>query len=132
MSFSNRIIRVFSIFVVINLSNIARAEWEPVAISGEGLTYYIDRTQIRKNNGFVYFWVLADYLEPQNGSFSSKDYYKGICATNMITLQSIQWFLIPMAKGEPDRVTNFERESDAWIEAQSGTLMGQTLNAVCN
>lgn len=110
------------------------AEWEPVAVSNNGsMTYYIDKEALRKNGGFVYFWILVDYLEPRNESLSTKDYYKAICATNMMSLQSIQYFEVPMAKGEPASVSVFDRGGqDSWIEIEKDSMGGIALDAVCN
>lgn len=107
------------------------AEWEAVAAAADNsLINYIDRTTIRKNNGFVYYWVLTDFLEPEDGYFSTKNYFKGICSTKMITLQSTQYFSLEMARGEPAKVNNYE--GDAWSNIDPNTIGDFTLNAVCN
>lgn len=107
------------------------AEWEAVAATANGLlTNHIDRTTIRKNNGFVYYWVLTDYLEPEDGYFSVKNYFKGICSTKMITLQSSQYFSLPMAKGEPAKVNNYE--GDEWSNITPKSLGDYTMAAVCD
>ena len=107
------------------------AEWEAVATAADNsLINYIDRTTIRKSNGFVYYWVLTDFLEPEDGYFSAKNYFKGICSTKMITLQSSQYFSLTMARGEPAKVNNYE--GDAWSNINPNSIGGVTLNAVCN
>ena len=50
------------------------AEWNKITEAEDGSTYYIDVASIKQNNGFVYYWILIDYLK------STKKYYE--CVRN--------------------------------------------------
>ena len=64
--------------------------------------YYVDVSDIKKRNSFIYFWVLTDYLEPvfNNNSHISK--YKVNCSDYWGNLFVLSWtnYSKPMGKGE--------------------------------
>ena len=56
------------------------ADWQKMARSTDGDIMYVDFERIRKHEGFVYFWVLTDFLKPDKyGDLSTKTYYQGDC-----------------------------------------------------
>ena len=56
---------ILSLMFIVTLSSPSYAEWKNVGtIGGGGDTFYIDLERIRKVDGFVYYWVLTDYLMP--------------------------------------------------------------------
>jgi len=56
------------LFSSVFFSSPSFAEWTSVrqgaGESNSGDAFYIDYDRIRKNDGFVYFWTLSDYLNP--------------------------------------------------------------------
>ena len=56
------------------------AEWTRLGETTDGDTYYVDFERIRKHDGYLYFWELADYLKPISGGyFSAKNYVQADC-----------------------------------------------------
>tara|TARA_A100001011_G_C13759770_1_gene614760 strand:+ start:236 stop:601 length:366 start_codon:yes stop_codon:yes gene_type:complete len=56
------------------------AEWTKVIKRPNGKTFYVDFERIRKVNGSLYYWVLVDFLKPNNhGHLSLKTYHQGDC-----------------------------------------------------
>ena len=48
------------------------AKWREVVETFDGDTIYIDFDRVKKNNGYVYFWELFNYLKPTKfGDLSS-------------------------------------------------------------
>ena len=45
-------------------SNVSYAEWIKIAENNSGAEYYVNFKEIRKSNGYVYYWQLTDYLKP--------------------------------------------------------------------
>ena len=80
-------------------SSTSYAEWTKTgAVLGNN--YYLDFSRIRKVDGYVYFWVLADYLKPNNaGSLSVKAYYQGDCKLFRMKIMSASFYKEPMGYG---------------------------------
>ena len=57
------------------------AKWTKVSEGVKsGNTFYVDYDRIRKHDGYVYYWVLNDYLKPTKyGILSGKKYNQGDC-----------------------------------------------------
>ena len=87
------------------------ADWVKVAKGLEGETFYIDFQKIKKQNGYVFFWNLSDYLkqsscfesdlgqDKNNETLSTKVYYKGDCRMLRYKILNFSWHKNPMGKG---------------------------------
>ena len=42
------------------------AEWKKVSESVSGNTFYVDFESIKKNRGYVYYWLMVDWLNPNS------------------------------------------------------------------
>ena len=62
-------------------SSTSFAEWTKVGENVVGDTvFYVDVERIRKHDGYVYWWELSDWLEPDEyGTMSGKVYKQGDC-----------------------------------------------------
>jgi len=61
-------------------SSTSFAGWTKVSEDTLGTTFYVDFERIRKHDGFVYYWVLIDFLKPDKwGNLSGKTYKQGDC-----------------------------------------------------
>ena len=60
--------RLFLLFVfscsTFIFSNVSYAEWIKITENILGDKFYVDFNEIRKSNGYVYYWQLTDYSEP--------------------------------------------------------------------
>ncbi len=130
MFFSNRIIRTVSIFVVIILSNIARAEWNAVSNTvDESDYYYVEKKSVRKAGNFHYYWRLVDKLEPDEiGYFSIKYYIKADCETRNIAVLSLNFHKQQMGVGEAF-IYNYTDEN--WLYTPPGSVQDFELDVIC-
>ena len=88
------------LFSTVMFSSPSYAEWTKVGISVKGNTFYVDFERIRKQGGFVYFWVLSDYLKPwESGILSTKSYYQGDCMLFRFKILSGSFHKEPMGGG---------------------------------
>ena len=96
-----------------------------------GRTFYVDFDRIRKVNGFVYYWVLSDYLtESIFGEFSAKFYNQGDCKLFRYKELSNSYHKQPMGKGIPSVSSN--KPDKEWVYPSPDSAMEINLNIVCN
>ena len=82
-------------------SNVSYAEWIKIAENTSGAEYYVNFKEIRKSNGYVYYWQLTDYLKPtSSGKLSSKIYVQGDCNIFRYAYLSGSFHKKSMGKGE--------------------------------
>jgi len=80
-------------------SSTSFAEWKNVSENVMG-TFYLDFERIRKHGGYVYYWVLIDYLKPNSfGDFSSKSYNQGDCKLIRLKYLSDSYYKEQMGRG---------------------------------
>ena len=80
--------------------NVSYAEWIKVAENQSGDEYYLDFKQIRKSNGYVYYWQLTNYIKPNSeGNLSSTIYVQGDCNVFRYAYLSLSFHNKPMGKG---------------------------------
>ena len=78
----------------------AYAKWEKVGVSVSGDNYYVDFTRMRTNGSYVYYWVLEDYLKPEeDGDLSSKVYHQSDCEMFRLKTISVSFHKQPMGEG---------------------------------
>ena len=74
------ILTILTIVFTMLLSSPSHTKWTKVDSNGSGDNYYVDFDRVKKQDGYVYYWMLADYLKPdKNGIFSGKAYWQGDC-----------------------------------------------------
>ena len=130
MFFSDKIIRFFSIFLLANISNIARADWTAVGNTvDESNYYYVEKNSIRKVGNFHYYWRLVDKLEPDEmGYFSIKYYIKADCETRNIAVLSLNFHKQQMGVGEAF-IYNYTDEN--WLDTPPGSVQDFELDVIC-
>ena len=76
------------------------AEWKKVSEGVSGNTFYVDLERIRKNDGYVYWWTLSDFLKPDKwGYLSFKIYNQGDCKLFRYKRLSFSFHKEPMGGG---------------------------------
>jgi hypothetical protein len=86
------------------------AEWKKVGEDVDGDTWYVDFERIKKHDGYVYYWVLSDYLKPNEfGILSGKTYNQGDCKKFRSKWLSWSFYKEPMGRGNntPDKEWRF-------------------------
>ena len=92
--------KIFLIFILL-FPMTSFAEWKKITEAEDGSTYYIDVASIKQNNGFVYYWILIDYLKSTKiGTYSDISEYKVNCENEKQTWLSNTFYSQPMAKGK--------------------------------
>ena len=77
------------------------ANWMNFGQNKKDSTFYVDVENIKKNNGFVYYWILIDYLKSTEiGTYSNISQYKVNCVDERQTWLSNTFYSQPMAKGK--------------------------------
>lgn len=103
------------------------AEWVKVG-SSEGNVFYVD-TNVRLNNGLIYFWRMAAYIKPtEGGNLSYKSYNEGGCRNfSWRTLQSLS-FKQPMGAGTGRA---YSTPNDPWGYPLPCSFTDATLETAC-
>jgi hypothetical protein len=105
--------------------------WRKIGKNATGDTFYVDEN-IRKNNSYIYFWLLADYDIPINSRdanfYSSINYYQADCGMLRKKLLDSNYFLGQMGKGKSETFGT----DDKWTYAAPGSTNSKILNYVCN
>ena len=119
------------IFSLVICSSPSFAQWERVGENVDGYTYYVNFKTIKKNNGFVYFWVITDYLKPNKwNDMSSKTLYESDCKTPKKERKIYATYHTqPFAKGEPSTVSPKTRD---WSYPSPNSVSELILKKVCN
>ena len=76
------------------------AEWTLVNKNTNGDSFYIDFDRIKKQDGFVYYWILIDNFKPnRHGDLSSKIYVKNECKSSRWKILRDVYYTGQMNKG---------------------------------
>ena len=90
------LILLFSILISFN----SYGEWTLISKTERGDSFFVDLETINKQNGYVYYWELVDYVIPiQDIAYSSKNYIVTDC--NLLGFKYLQdiYYSEPMGKG---------------------------------
>ena len=74
--------------------------WKKVGESTKGNSHYVDVDNMKKHNGFLYYWSLGDWLEPNSvGTYSHINKFKVDCGEEKQTWLSATFYSQNMGKG---------------------------------
>jgi len=106
------------------------AEWTKVVKNTNGDTLYVDFGRIRKHGGYVYIWILDDYLKPNKlGYLSSKLYTQVHCPLYRWKVLSWSWYIEPMGGGTGKTDNNPDKE---WRYSVPNSVVEYIQKRVCN
>ena len=124
-----KILISFTIIFSMMFTSVSFAEWTKVGISAKGDDFYVDFDRFRKHDGFVYFWMLSNYLEPTDmGTLSSETYRQVDC--NLLRYKTLSWVFHEKPMGGDIGSTNNESEK-TWQYAKPNSIIETVLNSVC-
>jgi hypothetical protein len=119
------------LFSILMFSTPSYAEWTKVSKNDIGNIYYVDFERIRKNDGYVYFWKLSDYIKPNKfGSLSSKIYMQVDCKLFRFKFLSDSYYKGPMGTGDANGGSN--KPDKEWKYPHPNSSSESILKAVCN
>ena len=123
------------LFTSVFFSSSSFAEWTSVSQgtgeSNSGDAFYIDYDRIRKNDGFVYFWTLSDYLNPNQGYMSDKKYNQGDC--KLFRVKSLSLFLHrKQMGGGSGEIISIPEDYKVWIYPPPKSIFEIILKSICS
>ena len=107
------------------------AKWTKVGSSVKsGYTFYLDIKRTRKVDGFVYYWVLVDYLKPTKyGILSGKKYNQGDC--RLFRSKSLSSVVHKQSMGRGWWRTS-PQIKPKWVYPSPDSIMETILKSVCS
>ena len=97
---------LFSILILFSINGFAY-NWKKVIDGVLGDSFYVDGDSIKKHNGYVYYWLLSDYLEPlTTGANSAISKFKVDCGEEKVTWLTSTHYSQSMGKGKILRVSS--------------------------
>ena len=106
------------------------AEWTKVTKDMSGNTYYVDFERIRKNGGYVFYWVLLNYLKPTLGGLSLSVYRQGDCKN--FRHQTLRTNLYKKPMGIEFMATANNAKNPEWDYPAPNTVNENILKKVCS
>ena len=124
-----KLIIVFTLLFSLTFSTTSFARWTNIIRDHTGTTFYLDVLRIAKNDRYVYFWELIDYLEPtKNGVFSYQVFAQGDCKLIKKRTVSFSSHKEPMGAGNG---IPYEPKSSKWIKPSSSSAMEVVVKSAC-
>ena len=121
---------VIALTFSVMFSSTSSAEWTRLGESVDGTTFYVDYERIRKHGGYVYFWMLGDYLKPTKfENFSSKRYQQGDCKLFRLKFLSYVHHKQPMGRDTGD---SYSPKNPEWIYPPPNSIDEYILKSVCS
>ena len=119
------LILLFSLIISVN----SYGEWFKVGESNTGYVAYFEMDTIKENGGYIYYWVMLDYLIPTEvGNMSASRYLQGECGVGRVKTLSMIFYKQPMGKGKSETYN----PPPEWDYPAPGSLLEVTTNYVCN
>ena len=114
------------------VSSLTFAEWAKISES-RAVSYYIDFEELKKADGYIYWWLLIDYRKPTpvHGDLSTKTYNQGDCKLFRYQVLSFSFHKEPMGRGTGD-VEEPVKASQGWKYPFPNSTIEATLKSVCS
>ena len=124
-----KLIVIATVFVSLLLSSTVSARWTNIIRDHSGTTFYLDVLRIAKNERYVYFWELIDYLKPtETGVLSHEVFAQGDCKLNRKKTVSFSSYKEPMGAGVG---LPYEPKNSKWMEPSPGSAMETVVKSAC-
>ena len=121
---------IFILLITLIFSSTSNAKWTKVLELENGISFYIDFDKTKKDDGFIYWWDLTDYLKPTPyGYLSAKLYKQGDCKTFRYKFLRFYFYSKPMGKGV---VQVEEPVEKGWQYPHPNSAQSLILKTVCN
>ena len=119
------------LFSIAFYSSSSYADWTKVSSSGGGKkNYYVDFESMKKHGGYITYWVLRDYVQPDKfRNLSGKTYYQGDCKLFRYKSLSGSFHKEPMGGGNS---VNYSPKNPNWKYPPSNSVIEQILKSYCS
>jgi len=114
----NCLVNIFVFGLMIFAQNAIAQTWELYA-KGESALFYLDTETIKENDGFLYYWSMADMFEPMGGNLSIKSYEKVDCELERRQRLAYVFYKQSMGLGEAEYQDSLDKE---WAYMVPGTI----------
>ena len=119
-----KLLLLFSLMLSFN----SYAEWFKVGESTAGYVAYFEIDTIKEHGGYIYYWVMLDYLIPTEvGNMSASRYLQGECGVGRVKTLTMIFYKQPMGEGSGETLDGAE-----WTYPPSGSIGMGLLNDVCD
>ena len=113
--------------------NCEEIEWTKVSENEEGMISYVNFEEIKKHDGYIYFWEMRNFLEPgeiRTRPLSAKAYTQCDCKLFRIKNLSYSFYKERWAGGGEvgDRISP---EKPEWIYPDPNTILEAMIKKVC-
>ena len=107
-------------------------KWTEMGVdTSEGNTWHLDFETIKKEEGFVYYWILIDHAARfKAGHLSTRFYAQGDCEQFRFKYLNYFAHLKAMGQGNPDIIGLTPQEE--WTYPTPDTIAGANLKVVCS
>ena len=122
---------IFTLVFSVTFSSTSFAEWTEVSKNERGDTQYVDSERVRKVDGYVYFWLLNDFLKPITDMklLSSKTYRQVDCKS--FGFKSLSYVYHKESMGR-DNGESAESVNKNWKYPQPNTIDEFLVKLVCS
>ena len=103
-------------------------DWNYVIKTINGIKFYYDKSRVRKNGKYIYFWELSDFIKPLDRSWSSTKYVQLDCSIFRFKWLRIRGYENNMGEGE---ITRDYTPIDEWDYPPSKSTIGVMYNRIC-
>lgn len=126
------LLTIFTLLFTVVIPSTSFAEWTKIADDNVGDSWYVNFERIRKHDGYVYYWRLADQLKPDNlGYLSTAVYYQGDCSLFRTRVLSFSYYKEPMGGGTGESWEPTGKNAN-WNYAAPNSIREIILEEVCN
>ena len=123
-----QLLSFFLLLSTTTFSSLSFGEWVKSAESEDG-SFYINFSDIREADGYVYWWQLNDLIEPNKGTLSATTYHQTDCGWFRTKYLRGKRYEANMAEGTAER--DYDYENPKW-SYPAGHLQGQLVKDVCH
>ena len=123
------LLNIFTLIFTVMFSSTSFAEWTKVVQNVSGDVFYVDFDRIRKHDGFVYYWRVADFLKPdKDGDLSEINFVQVDCKLFRYKILSGSFHKEPMGRGNPQTITP---KNPQWEFATPNSVNESLQESVC-
>ncbi len=123
---------ILSLIFTVTLVTPSYAKWTKVIESLNGDIFYLDKEGIRKHNGYVYYWILTNYLKPsRRGNLSNKTFLQGDCRLFRVKSLEEHYFTGKSGRGTM-KVRKPSQKQSKWWHLPPDTNFAIILKFVCS
>ena len=123
---------VLILFILANLlfTQSLKAEWSIWGTDGKNIEYYINYESIEMKNGYVFYWFLMNFINPNpNGPKSTSMYLKADCKNNEVQPKHTIFFKDQMGKNKLNEF--YYSSNESWRTYSPSSTPQIMLNSVC-